>query len=82
MGCGGLILVACSTCGLILVVLVIVVGGDSVDFGFLAMVVSDGWLILGGGGFPAVGLWWWWWLGGWVGFKLFNMLDGKIEYLI
>ena len=50
MGCGGLILVACSTCGLILVVLVIVVGGDWVDFGFLAMVVIDGWLILGGGG--------------------------------
>ena len=52
MGCGGLILV----------VLVIVMGGDWVDFGFLAMVVIDGWLILGGGGGR--------WVGG-VDFKLF-----------
>lgn len=58
MGCGGLILVGCCGCELILVVLVIVVVGDRVDFGFLVTVVSDGWLIMGGGGFAAMGLWW------------------------
>lgn len=58
MGCGGLILVGCGGCELILVVLVIVVVGDRVAFGFLVTVVSDGWLIMGGGGFAAMGLWW------------------------
>ena len=43
MGCGGLNLVCCKGCGLILVgVVIAVVAGGLVDFGFLAMVVVGG----------------------------------------